>query len=153
MSAPVTVTVHLTFKLFHVTIAVANIGSLKYYLFLYHELVKFEQNGMEEIFAKKVVNHINHFWQIVGSTLKEVFVSKTFKWCQTVNQKISISHYSKIYGCLTRLTRLNVAVNMADPTSLMARDRTLNICHLHTQNKKDCSCQSKKTASLALDRS
>ena len=75
------------FKFFHVSIAVANIGSLKYYLF-YLKLVKFEQNWMIQttqnldLFDKKLFTMLTIFDILaVGAILKEISVSKTIKWC------------------------------------------------------------------------
>ena len=78
-------TLNFTFKLIHVSVAVANFGSLKCVLFVinkyfYYEL--FEQNQMIQLhknfglFFTKVVYRDNHFLHIVGTILKEVSVSE-----------------------------------------------------------------------------
>ena len=68
-------------------VAVANTGSLKYYLlilkYFYHKLVEFEKKiGWFELtkfwtLRQKVVYHFKHFWYITGVVLKEVFESET----------------------------------------------------------------------------
>ena len=45
-----------------------------------------------------------------------------------MNQKTSILYYSKNYGSSARETRLKVAVNIADATSLLEKARTLKKC-------------------------
>ena len=50
------------------------------------------------------------FWQKVvyyGAILKDVSLSETIKWCWTMHQKTNIFQYSKHYGSLKSVTRLN----------------------------------------------
>ena len=85
-------------------------------------LVKFKQNSMVrtiqifELFDEKMVNH---FWQSVDAILENVSVTETIVWCLTINVKIIIFQCSKNYGSPTRVTRLNIAVNLTDTISLM----------------------------------
>ena len=72
-------------RVFYVTIADADIGSLKsLHTYLQHMLLKHEQNRMVqsiqilELFDKKMVNH---FWQSVDSILEDVSVTETINWC------------------------------------------------------------------------
>ena len=45
-----------------------------------------------------------------------------------MNQKTSIFHYVNNYGSLTRVTRLKVAVNRADPTLSFIKYKTNFLC-------------------------
>ena len=45
-------------------------------------------------------------------------MTETIVWCYTINLKTIIYQCSKTYGSPTRITRLKVAPNMADPISL-----------------------------------
>ena len=76
-------------RVFYITIADDNIGSLKSLLTLFdnyvdHMLVKYEQNLMVrtiqnfELFWQKMVNH---FWQSVDAILENVSVVETIVWC------------------------------------------------------------------------
>ena len=65
-------------------------------------------------FDKKVVHHINHFWHIIGTNLKEVSVREK-KSMLYESKEIFIFHYSKNYGSPTRVTRLKIAVKMEGP--------------------------------------
>ena len=65
-----------------------------------------------ELCDKKMVNH---FWQ---SVLEDVPVTETIVWCKTINLKTIIFQCSKNHGSPTRVTRLKVAPNMANPISL-----------------------------------
>ena len=111
---------------FYVAIAYADIESLQslhtlFEKYLDHMLVKFEQNRMvrtvedTELFDKKMVHN---FWQRVDAIFKDVSVTETIVLCLTINVKIIIFQYSKYYGSPTRVTRLSVTLNMADPISL-----------------------------------
>ena len=61
---------------------------------------------------------ISNFWQSVDAILEDVSVTETIVWCLSINLKAFIFQCSKKYGTLTLVTRLKVAPNMADPTSL-----------------------------------
>ena len=69
-----------------------------------------------ELFDKK---GINYFWQSLDAILEEVTVAKTIIWCSTINKKTSIFQCFKNYISPTHVTRLKVAVSMADPISIM----------------------------------
>ena len=75
-------------RAFHVTIADADIGSLKslhtlFDKYLDHMLVKYEQNRTVQaiqnfvLFDKKM---INNFWQSVDAILEDVYVTETIVW-------------------------------------------------------------------------
>ena len=74
---------------FYVTIADADIGSLKslpslFDTYLYHMLVKFEQNRMvrtTQNFALFWQKRVNHFWQSIDAILENVSVAETIVWC------------------------------------------------------------------------
>ena len=95
---------------FYVTIADADIGSLKPLHTLDHMLVKFEQNRMVRtiqsfvLFDKKKIVH--HFWQSVDA----IFLMKTFLWLkQLFDAKILIYRRSslmcsKYYGSPAHVT-------------------------------------------------
>ena len=61
---------------------------------------------------------VNHFWHSVDAILEDISVTETIVWCQNINSKTIIFHCSKNYSSPTRVTRLKVAPNMADPISL-----------------------------------
>ena len=74
---------------FYVTIADADVGSLKslhtlFDKYLDHMLVEFEQNHMVrtiqnfEPFWQKMVYH---FWQSIDAILEDVSVTETIVWC------------------------------------------------------------------------
>ena len=67
---------------------------------------------------------VNHFWQNVDTFLEDVSVTETIVWGWTINSKTIILQCSKNYGNSTRVTRLKVKPNMADPIFLK-RDRSL----------------------------
>ena len=56
---------------------------------------------------------VNNFWQDVDAILEEVSVTETI-----INSKTIVFQCSQSYGTPTRVTRLKVAPNMADPISL-----------------------------------
>ena len=60
----------------------------------------------------------NPFWESVDPILKDVSVTKVIFGCLSINWKTIFFHSSNIYGSTTRVTRLKVAPNMADPISL-----------------------------------
>ena len=62
---------------------------------------------------------VNHFWQSVDAILDDVSVIEKIVWCQTINLKTIIFQCSKNYDSPTRVTRLKLAPDMADPNSLM----------------------------------
>ena len=64
---------------------------------------------------------VNYFWQSVDAILKHVSVAKTNVWCEGINQKISIFQCFKNYGNPTRETNFKIAVNVANPNSLMKK--------------------------------
>ena len=61
---------------------------------------------------------VNNFWQSVDAILEDVPVTETIVWCKNIDSKTIIFQCSKNYGTPTRVTRLKVAPNMADPISL-----------------------------------
>ena len=61
---------------------------------------------------------VNNFWQSADAILEYVSVTKTIVWCLNINSKTIIFQCSKSYGSSTRVTRLKVAPNIADPISL-----------------------------------
>ena len=61
---------------------------------------------------------INHLLQSVDTMLEDVSVNETIICCVTINLETIIFQCSKIYGSATRVTRLKVEPNMADPISL-----------------------------------
>ena len=61
---------------------------------------------------------VNNFWQSVDAIMEDVPVTETIVWCQNIDLKTIIFQCSKNYGSPTRVTRLKVAPNMADPISL-----------------------------------
>ena len=66
-------------------------------------------------------HHFEKKGKFVGETMMILnYKSKDFH--------LSLLHYAKNYGRLTRVTRLKVAENMADPTCLLKRPRTLKHC-------------------------
>ena len=99
--------------------------------YLDHVLVKIEQNRMVrtiqifELFDQKWLTIfykvLTHFWKTF-LWLKQLFDAKL------LNSKTIIFKCSENYGrpSLTRVTRLNVAPNMADPISLNEKDHSLN---------------------------
>ena len=131
-------------RAFYITIADANIGSQKslhtlFLKYLDHMLVKFEQNQIIqnfELFDKKMVNY---FWQNVDAILEDVSVTKTIVWCWTINIKTIIFQCSKNYGSptRTRVSRLKVAPNMADPISLNEKRPYRYKNYLVTENKRE----------------
>ena len=60
---------------------------------------------------------VNHFEQRFDAILEDVSVTETIVWCYIINLKTIIFQCSKNYGTPTRVTRLKVAPNMADPIS------------------------------------
>ena len=55
-----------------------------------------------------------------------------------MNQKTSIFHYSKYYGSVTGVTRLKVALNMADSKCHLETARILNrLCCFYSENLLD----------------
>ena len=79
-------------RVFYVTIADAEIGSLKSLHTLFDKhfnqmLVKFEQNRTVrtiqnfELFDKKKYGYNNHLWQSVDAILDDVSVTETIIWC------------------------------------------------------------------------
>ena len=61
---------------------------------------------------------VNNFWQSVDAILEDVSKTETIVWCLDINSKTAIFQCSKNYGTQTRVTRLKVAPNMANPISL-----------------------------------
>ena len=61
---------------------------------------------------------VNHFRQSVDAILKDVSVTETIVSCKTIDLKTIIFQCSKNYGNPKRVTRLNVAPNIADAISL-----------------------------------
>ena len=53
-----------------------------------------------------------------------------------MNQKTSIFHHCKNYGSLTRVSRLKIALNMADHTCLLGDSSNPEKCPLIWQNPK-----------------
>ena len=56
---------------------------------------------------------VNHFWQSIDAILDDVFETEKNVSCQTINLNTIIFQCVKIYGNLTRVTRLKLAPNMA----------------------------------------
>ena len=54
----------------------------------------------------------------MDAILEDISVSETIVKCYITNLKAIIFQYSKNYQNLTRITRLQVAANMADPILL-----------------------------------
>ena len=94
-------------------------------------LVKFEQNHwskLHEILSFLTKNQVfkNHFWQSADAILEDVSVAETIVQCKNINFQTTIFQCSKNYSSLTRVTRLKVAPNMADPISIKDWDSTFN---------------------------
>ena len=68
----------------------------------------------------------NNFWQSLDAILEDVSVTEAIVWCYNINSKTIIFQCSKNYGTPTRVTKLKVASNMADPISLNENLRSLN---------------------------
>ena len=93
-------------------------------------LVKFEQNRMVqttrnlEFFdqkkkkKKKKRVFFPHFWQSADAILEHVSVAESIVYCWNIKFQTTIFQRSKNYVSLTRVTRLKVAPNMADPISI-----------------------------------
>ena len=64
---------------------------------------------------------VSYFWQSVDAILEHVSVAKTNGWCYIINWKTSIFQCSKNYGNPIRETNFKVAVNVANPNSLMKK--------------------------------
>ena len=105
----------------------ADIGSLKslhtlFDQYLDHMLMTFEQNCMVRTIQNFVLlkqKMINNFWQSVEAILEDVSVIRIIVWYYKVNLKTTIFQCSKNNGTPTRVARLEVAANMADPISLI----------------------------------
>ena len=61
---------------------------------------------------------VNHFCQSVDAILEDVSVNETIIWCLTINLETIIFQCSKNYGSPTRVTRIKVEPNTADPISV-----------------------------------
>ena len=61
---------------------------------------------------------VNSFWQSIDAILEDVSVTETIVWCYDSNLKTIIFQCSKNYSTPTRVTRLKVGPNTADPISL-----------------------------------
>ena len=137
-------------------------------------LVEFEQNrivwtiqNFDSAFWQKMVNH---FWQSVDAILEDVYhiyVTETITvWCQTINLMAVMFQCSQNYGSPTRVTRLKVAPNMADPSSLnenrlytypntsglraLAREGRARVCSIHRPYHGMVHIFSKWKSSLVL---
>ena len=114
-----------SYRVFYVTIANADIGSLK----SLHTLFKVFEPHAGKIWTKSYGSNytnflsflpkkmVDHFWR-VDAILEDISVTETIVWCQIIDLKTIIIQCSKHYSSPTRVTRLNVALNMADPISL-----------------------------------
>ena len=60
----------------------------------------------------------NHLWQSVDTILGDASVHVAETIIVSINMTTTIFQSSKNYGSPTRVTRLKVALNMADPISL-----------------------------------
>ena len=111
---------------FYITIADADIESLKplhtsFDKYLDHMLVKFEQKRLVrtiQIFWTLWQKMVNHFWQSVDAISEDVPVTEIIVWWLNINLKTLIFQCSKNYGSPTRVTRLKVASNIANPINL-----------------------------------
>ena len=59
---------------------------------------------------------VKHFWWSVDAILEDVSVTETVVWCQTI-KFYHLSVFQKLRQS-TRVTRLKIVSNMADPISL-----------------------------------
>ena len=80
-----------------------------------NKIVWFELYKILSCLAKMV----NHFWPSFDAILEYVLVTETIVWCyKNIDLKTIIFQYFKNDGIPTRVTRLKVELNMADPISL-----------------------------------
>ena len=100
-------------RVFHVTIADADIGSIKFLHTLFDKYLDHAGEIWTNTYGPNYAKcwafwrkMVNHFWQSVDAILEDVSVTKTIVWCWTINLKIIIFHCSKNYGSPTRVTRL-----------------------------------------------
>ena len=106
-------------RIFYVTITDTDIGSLKSLHTLFDK-----QHAGENLKKNSYGKKFTKFWafcQNMVNTFGKVFTPfwKTFLWHkQLFNANVLTVHCFKNYGCPTRVTRLKVAPNMADPNSL-----------------------------------
>ena len=123
MSALATVAEKFTPKIdfpigyFILPLLILDIESLKslhtlFYKYLDHMLVEFKQNRM----VRTITKMVNHFW--FDAISEDVSVNEIITWCLTINSEAIIFQCSKNDGSPTRVTRLKVEPNMADPISL-----------------------------------
>ena len=82
------------------------------------------------LFWQKTGFFKSYFWQRIDAILEDVSGDEAVVECLTINFKTTIFHHSKYYGSPTRVTKLKVASNMADPISFKISDSTLKIMSL-----------------------